>query len=70
MILAICRSRCRISIRHHQLFPPVCIIPVSYTHLLYYGQDVQEESAENFAQEIEDLYPDVDVDVHSGGRCV
>ena len=33
---------------------------------LYYGQDVQEESAENFAQEIEDLYPDVDVDVHSG----
>ena len=26
---------------------------------LYYGQDVQEESAENFAQEIEDLYPDV-----------
>ena len=34
---------------------------------LYYGQDVQEESAENFAQEIEDLYPDVDVDVHSGG---
>ena len=32
---------------------------------LYYGQDVQEESAENFAQEIEDLYPDVDVDVHS-----
>ena len=35
---------------------------------LYYGQDVQEESAENFAQEIEDLYPDVDVDVHSGGQ--
>ena len=37
---------------------------------LYYGQDVQEESAENFAQEIEDLYPDVDVDVHSGGQPI
>ena len=36
----------------------------------YYGQDVQEESAENFAQEIEDLYPDVDVDVHSGGQPI
>ena len=43
-----------------------------YTELisLYYGQDVQEESAENFAQEIEDLYPDVDVDVHSGGQPI
>ena len=37
---------------------------------LYYGQDVQEESAENFAQEIEDVYPDVDVDVHSGGQPI
>ena len=37
---------------------------------LYYGQDVQKESAENFAQEIEDLYPDVDVDVHSGGQPI
>ena len=37
---------------------------------LYYGQDVQEESAENFAQEIEDLYPDVDIDVHSGGQPI
>ena len=37
---------------------------------LYYGQDVQEESAENFAQEIEDLYPDVDVDFHCGGQPI
>ena len=37
---------------------------------LYYGQDVQEESAENFAQEIEDLYPEVDVDVHFGGQPI
>ena len=37
---------------------------------LYYGQDVQEESAENFAQEIEDLYPDVDVDAQFGGQPI
>ena len=34
---------------------------------LYFGQDVLEEDAENFAQEVEELYPDVDVDVHIGG---
>ena len=34
---------------------------------LYFGQDVLEEDAENFAQEVEELYPDVDVDVHMGG---
>ena len=33
---------------------------------LYFGQDVLEEDAENFAQEVEELYPDVDVDVHMG----
>ena len=27
---------------------------------LYFGQDVLEEDAENFAQEVEELYPDVD----------
>ena len=37
---------------------------------LYYGQDVQEESAENFAQENQQLYPDVEVDVHSGGQPI
>ena len=37
---------------------------------LYYGQDDQEESAEKVAQEIDDLYPDVDVDVHSGGQPI
>ena len=29
---------------------------------LYYGQDVLEEDAERFAGEIEEIYPDVDVD--------
>lgn len=37
---------------------------------LYYGQDVQQEDAEAFAQKIEELYPDVDVDVHSGGQPI
>ena len=37
---------------------------------LYYGQDVQKEDAEAFAQKIEELYPDVDVDVHSGGQPI
>lgn len=37
---------------------------------LYFGQDVLEEDAENFAQEVEELYPDVDVDVHMGGQPV
>lgn len=35
---------------------------------LYYGQDVLAEDAERFSAEIEELYPDVDVDVHSGGQ--
>ena len=37
---------------------------------LYFGQDVLEEDAENFAQEVEALYPDVDVDVHMGGQPI
>lgn len=37
---------------------------------LYFGQDVSEEDAENFAQEVEELYPDVDVDVHMGGQPI
>ena len=35
---------------------------------LYYGEEVNEEDAEKFTQEITELYPDVDVDVHSGGQ--
>ena len=37
---------------------------------LYFRQDVLEEDAENFAQEVEELYPDVDVDVHMGGQPI
>lgn len=37
---------------------------------LYFGQDVLKEDAENFAQEVEELYPDVDVDVHMGGQPI
>ncbi len=37
---------------------------------LYYGEDIREEDAERFGQEIAELYPDVDVDVHSGGQPI
>ena len=37
---------------------------------LYFGQDVLEEDAERFAGEVEGLYPDIDVDVHSGGQPI
>ena len=37
---------------------------------LYFGQDVLEEDAEHFEQDVEELYPDVDVDVHMGGQPI
>ena len=37
---------------------------------IYYGQDIQEEDAENLAAEIEELYPDADVDLHCGGQPI
>lgn len=37
---------------------------------LYYGEEVKEEEAEKFTQEITELYPDVDVDVHCGGQPI
>ena len=37
---------------------------------LYYGEDILEEDAQRFGQEIAELYPDVDVDVHSGGQPI
>lgn len=37
---------------------------------LYYGEEVSEERAEALTREIEALYPDVDVDVHSGGQPI
>ena len=37
---------------------------------LYYGEDVQEAEAERFAKEIEELYPDADVDMQFGGQPI
>ncbi|MCU6746648.1 MULTISPECIES: DAK2 domain-containing protein [Lachnospiraceae] len=37
---------------------------------LYYGQDILEEDAVRFAKEVEELYPDVDVDMHAGGQPI
>ena len=37
---------------------------------LYYGQDVTEKEADAFTQEVEKLYPDIDVDVHCGGQPI
>lgn len=37
---------------------------------LYYGQDVSEEDAEQFAEELEEIYPDIDIDAHLGGQPI
>ncbi len=37
---------------------------------LYYGEEVKEEDAERFIAEVEELYPDVDVDAHYGGQPI
>lgn len=37
---------------------------------LYYGEDVNEEDAERFVAEIEELYPDIDIDAHFGGQPI
>ena len=37
---------------------------------IYYGQEVSEEKAEEFAAEIEELYPDIDIDMHYGGQPI
>lgn len=37
---------------------------------IYYGEDVSEEDAEKLTAEIEEKYPDVDVDTHFGGQPI
>lgn len=37
---------------------------------IYYGSDVSEDDAESLAAKVEELYPDVDVDIHSGGQPI
>jgi len=37
---------------------------------VYYGSDVSDEEAEALIAEIEEKYPDVDIDAHSGGQPI
>ena len=37
---------------------------------LYFGQEVSEEEADRLSTEIEELYPDADVDTHFGGQPI
>ena len=37
---------------------------------IYYGEEVTEEDAEKFTEEITELYPDVDVDIQFGGQPI
>ena len=37
---------------------------------IYYGTDVEEAAAMKLAEELEALYPDLDIDTHSGGQPI
>ncbi len=37
---------------------------------IYYGEEVSEEDAEKFTEEITELYPEVDVDIQFGGQPI
>ncbi|NLK28844.1 MAG: DAK2 domain-containing protein [Clostridiales bacterium] len=37
---------------------------------LYYGEEVEEETAEELAEEVMAIYPDMDVEVHYGGQPI
>ena len=37
---------------------------------IFYGEDTSEEDAEKLAAKIEEEYPDVDVEVYSGGQPI
>lgn len=37
---------------------------------IYYGEEVKEEDANELIEQIEDLYPDADVDAHFGGQPI
>ena len=37
---------------------------------IYYGQDVSEEDAEAFSEEVAELYPAADIDMHFGGQPI
>lgn len=37
---------------------------------LYYGEDVSEEDATQFAAQVQEMFPDADVDMHLGGQPI
>ena len=37
---------------------------------IYYGEEMEESAAEALAEKIENSYPDVEVEVHSGGQPI
>jgi dihydroxyacetone kinase-like predicted kinase len=37
---------------------------------IYYGQDVDQEAAEKLAQQIEMLFPDLEIEVLFGGQAI
>jgi dihydroxyacetone kinase-like predicted kinase len=37
---------------------------------VYYGEDVSEEDAMQLTEELEELYPNVDIDTHLGGQPI
>lgn len=37
---------------------------------IYYGEDVAEEDAEALAEQVEEKYPDVDVELQNGGQPI
>ena len=37
---------------------------------IYYGEDMDEDSANAIAEKVEASYPDVEVEVHSGGQPI
>lgn len=37
---------------------------------LYYGEEVSEEDAANLSSKLEEMYPDIDIDIHYGGQPI
>lgn len=37
---------------------------------IYYGSDMEQEAAENFAAKVEEKYPEIDIELHSGGQPI
>lgn len=37
---------------------------------IYYGSDIGQEAAEDFARKVEERYPEIDIELHSGGQPI